>query len=452
MKKLIYIPIEIKSREFLAKLILALELACDRYTVIVGKSTEVEKMCILGPSGVYLGTSIMQQHNTVFKRIKRSGSKVIAADEEGLVYYNEEDFKKHKINEQSLENLDYFIVWGKHHEDLVRAKCPNMIGKLRRIGNIRMEILKPQYRFLYEKKVKEIQEKYGKFILINTNFGAYNHYEGENKYLEIAKNLVGEDKKDATNRADKIEHQRKVFESFVKLAKRLEQEFNDFNIIVRPHPSENVKRWEEAFKGYKVQVVREGNVLPWIISSECIVQQNCTTAIEALCMDKNVFSYLPDKDDRFDAGLPNKVSPVFEKEDDLVVSIGNVIDNADKYNDLYKTYRREKLCDYISGLDKKSNVFESYIDVFNEVTNGEMHFKRWWLLKTKYSFYNFVSLIFNKNKREQLAYISQKYPHTDYEVWEELVGLLNKMNGGKYEELNIIKLAEDTYSISGANG
>ena len=51
MKKIVYVPIEIKSREFLAKVVLALNLANNNYQVVVGKSTEVEKLCTLGPRG-----------------------------------------------------------------------------------------------------------------------------------------------------------------------------------------------------------------------------------------------------------------------------------------------------------------------------------------------------------------------------------------------------------------
>mgnify|MGYP001318893901 CR=1 FL=1 len=447
MKKIVYVPIEIKSREFLAKVVLALNLANNNYQVVVGKSTEVEKLCTLGPRGIYLGTSIMKQHNEIFKRIRKRGSKIVAADEEGLVYYNEEDFKRNKINEQSLSNLDTFIVWGKHHEDLVCAKCQDMSGKIRRIGNIRMEILKRQYRFLYEDIINEIQKKYGRYILINTNFGAYNHYDGEKKYLEIARNLAGEDKRESVFRIDKIKHQHTVFESFIKLANRLEKEFTDINIIVRPHPSESVERWKNILNGSRIRVIREGNVLPWIMASECVIQQNCTTAIEALCMEKPVFSYLPAKDDRFDAGLPNMVTPVFEKEDDLVISIGNVITNEENYQNLYKTYKKNDLSNYISGLDENSNVFDEYIDVFDKVTDIDNTNLNLWSLIVKYRLYNIVSMMLNKTKRAQMKYITQKYPHTSFESWEKLVDLINKRNDGKYTSIKLKKVAEDTYLV-----
>lgn len=426
MSKYIYIPIEIKNREFLSKSLLSFFLAKKGYKVILGKSTEIDKMCLLGPKGVYLGTSIVQQHRNIFEKLLKRHHHVIAMDEEGLVYYNKENYMRNRVDKKTISLLDAFLIWGNHQNELVLSKCPQFDFKLKNIGNIRMEILKKRYWYLYMDEVKQIKERYGKFILFNTNFGAFNHYENIEKYIESVKKLVDAGKEDLEFVNDKIEHQEKVFLCFKNLAIKLKEQLPDYQIVIRPHPSENFDRWREELDGTGIKVVHEGTVVPWIIASECVVQQNCTTGIEALCLEKPVISYLPSYDKRFDDGLPNRMVPIIDNEKEMVDTIQDLIENKEVWGMILERKREEDLNNYINNLEDDKDIFEEYIKIFDEVAFENSDVERWRLWGGIQKIYESLSLFINKDKRKNIKYIKQKFSTLKMPELQQLLKISEK--------------------------
>jgi hypothetical protein len=165
-----------------------------------------------------------------------------------------------------------------------------------------------------------------------------------------------------------------------------------------------------------------------------------------LCLGKKVFSYLPVIDSRFDEGIPNKVVPSYEKEDEIIKAIDDVINNDEKYNELLKKYRREDLNQYISGLDYETDVFSSYKEVLDlvEVRKNKLNAL---VLKIKYKIYNSISLLLNREKRKKQVYIRQKYPYTPLSEWIKILKDMDKANGTTFSKLNFEKLSKDAYII-----
>ena len=62
--------------------------------------------------------------------------------------------------------------------------------------------------------------------------------------------------------------------------------FPDHRIILRPHPSEIVENWHAWIGGHdRVEVMREGAAVPWILAAHMLVHTNCTTGVEAVALD-----------------------------------------------------------------------------------------------------------------------------------------------------------------------
>lgn len=445
MAKYIYLPIEIKNREFMAKVICAFKLADAGYKIIVGKSTEVEKLCMMGPKGVYIGTSIVKQHRILFEKLQRNQQQIVAVDEEGLVYYNKEHFVKHRVDEKTINQIDAFFTWGEHHRQLVKSKCPQYMDKIFSVGNIRMELLKRKYRMLFKTEADILREKHGKYILLNTNFAAYNHYKNSETYKNDVKSFIEVGEKEQKLVNDKIEHQRITFDEFASLAKKIKTMLPDYKVVVRPHPSENRNRWLEKLQGTDVEVIHEGNVIPWIMSASCVIQQNCTTAIEAVCVETPVYSFLPTYDVRFDDGLPNKVVPIFYNQSDVLNAIKKVIEKPECYEEILRTQTKEKLQDYIDNLDEK-DTFEAYEKILSGLVKETTMFNSWNLLKFKYFLYEKISLLLNKKKRGLQEYFKHKYPDTPIEEWNELKEKCKK-NGMNFGEVHLISLAPNSYLV-----
>lgn len=80
----------------------------------------------------------------------------------------------------------------------------------------------------------------------------------------------------------------------VLLAVKLSDKFKDWNIVIRPHPGEDIKIYEELCLNIdNIFVENKGPVSPWILASSVLIHNNCSTAIEANIGEIPVISYDP---------------------------------------------------------------------------------------------------------------------------------------------------------------
>ena len=61
---------------------------------------------------------------------------------------------------------------------MIREVDPSVDSKLHITGNPRMDLLRPCFRDLVESEAAGLRDQYGRFILLNGNFGSYNHAMG----------------------------------------------------------------------------------------------------------------------------------------------------------------------------------------------------------------------------------------------------------------------------------
>ncbi len=99
------------------------------------------------------------------------------------------------------------------------------------------------------------------------------------------------------------------------------------HIIVRPHPGEELKRWDGLFDEYpNVKVIREGAHLPWTMASRLLLHTSCTTGFEAQVAGKVAFSLVPRTSWVASSLLSNKVNPTFSDPLAMVTAAEAVLD------------------------------------------------------------------------------------------------------------------------------
>ena len=109
------------------------------------------------------------------------------------------------------------------------------------------------------------------------------------------------------------EREKKTFFQYKDLIELITNEMKK-KVIIRPHPSEGLDLWKDAVKGLNnVFVEKEGDLLSWILASDFIIQNNCTSAIEASAVDIPVVTYLNKINERTllskgNENIPNKIS------------------------------------------------------------------------------------------------------------------------------------------------
>ena len=339
----VFIPIEIMPREYMIKLLLSVELIKKGMPVIIGHKGPVIKLALTSKEpGILFYKSTMaggMEKTSELLRKKKFG--IVAQDEEvGIIYKDFEDFYKRRTSLESVDELDLFFSWGKDDYDFLSQKTNKDI--VQNYGGLRSCLWGELGKKIYQDEVNNIKKKYGNFILVASNLVKYNSYLNKKEFKKHLSKFKNFD----INKFNKTyDIEKKIFYQYVDLIEFVTKKLNK-KVVIRPHPSESILGWKDTLKGSKnVFVEREGEILTWILASEFLIQNNCTSAIEASAADIPVITYLDESDDLVclsegKENIPNKLSINVLGKDKFIETANNIdlIWNK-KENKLY----REKL-------------------------------------------------------------------------------------------------------------
>lgn len=347
----LYITVETTARELDAKTLLACCAAEAGFDVIIGLEDMVRRLCRFSKPGIFFDKSLHSEYPVLFKKLKENGYLIAVSDEEGLAG-DHEQYLEFGVGKGIAETVDMIFTWGEIHKNLIYNAMPEYDGVVIEAGNPRMDVLGADLRRVFDQKVVEIKEKYGEFILVNTRYGFVNSVIGGEEYRK--KILRGEFGEKIDYLLNFYDFEAALWHEFRKMTISLSRRYPGRNIILRPHPSESIEKWKEALHGLSnVKVVREGNVHPWILSSDLLIHNGCSTAIEALLLDVPCVCYRPILSEECDVVLPNSVSYNVFDIDDLC----KFIDNPRHYSSLGKKQEwKNILKKYISSISGPKSV------------------------------------------------------------------------------------------------
>jgi surface carbohydrate biosynthesis protein len=319
-KMLLLIPVENQVRELDPKLMLACIAAERGFSSVVGSRREMEFNIDAFPQSIYLSKSMTVRSLLFFRVARKFGHEIIAWDEEALVHLPPETYFSRRLNPKAIRYVSHLFAWGQDNKELWH-QYPDLPDKLHIhvTGNPRSDMLRLELQPFYDDEVQKIRTKYGNFILINTNFNHVNAYGPD---MNLFKPLKKPGIKPAFGRAARgmnreyaeglRDHKQAVFEHFKQLIPKLENAFPDYNIVVRPHPTEKHDVYQKiASDCERVFVTNEGNVVPWLMATKAVIHNGCTTGVEAYVMRVPAISYRASVNEDYDYGfyvLPNKIS------------------------------------------------------------------------------------------------------------------------------------------------
>jgi surface carbohydrate biosynthesis protein len=319
-KATLLMPVENQVRELDSKLLLACIAARRGFTSIIGPRREMHIQITAFPRSIYLAKSIPVHRNIIFKIMRKLGHEIVAWDEEALVHPQAQTYYRKRVCPLGIKYASHLFAWGEDNA-LLWQQYPELPAgmPIHVTGNPRGDLLRAEVRGFYEKDAEELCRAYGRFILINTNFNHVNAFSPElnlfrldSKPGEVPKfgrAAKGMSREYAEGLRD---HKQNIFVKFQKLIPKLEQAFPDYNIVVRPHPTENPHIYQHiAAQCDRVQVTNEGNVVPWLVATRALIHNSCTTGVEAYAMGVPAISYRAAVNDYYDYGfyrLPNLLS------------------------------------------------------------------------------------------------------------------------------------------------
>ncbi|MEE2675073.1 MAG: surface carbohydrate biosynthesis protein [Myxococcota bacterium] len=302
------IPCETQAREFDAKLLLACFAAERGFSVIVGSKKEINKRIGSLPRSIFVSKSLTKRNLLNYELLDRLGHSVICGDEEALVYASPDSYLHHKVAAATLGKARSLLAWGPQNEQLWQNYAGYEGSPIHVTGNARMDLLRPELRPLFDDAVARLRQRFGRFILINTNFSRLNHYfpgqSRQRRALESGPPVRGVDLGRGL-----AAHKARLYESFLQMVPAVAAACPDSTVIVRPHPSERQETWREVTRECKnVEVLHEGSVVPWLLASEAMIHNGCQTAVEAYLLGAPAIAYQPATSEDFDLQLPNLLS------------------------------------------------------------------------------------------------------------------------------------------------
>ena len=350
MSPYLYIPVENKKRELQAKVLFACVAAENGFNTILGVNREIKHYLKVWPHGIIAWKGLARKGGNTYKYFHSLGHRVISWCEEGIVYPSAEFYRRFRVFSEALDEVDMFFAWGQNQADDILSEVSEGKNKIILAGNPRLDLLRSKYRGVFDKEVRDIKNEYKSFILVNSNFAAFTHKLGNEVVIENLKKggriVTKEDEAFYRGRA---ENRQQLFQYFVEMLNELNSSLNNRTIVLRPHPSEDMGIWENAISGLEnVKLVRRGSAIPWIIASELLIHNNCTTGLEAYLLGKPVISYRPTAGNDYESRLLIAVSRSAETLDSLKETVMQIL-NGDQSSEEHQNKDTNQILNHYVG-------------------------------------------------------------------------------------------------------
>jgi len=332
MTKILYLPIETIARELDARLLLTHKAVDRGYSVVIGEKHNVFKAAEILKNGIYFYKSHGVKNFPKDKNSNEKEFKFISLDEEGLVFVDDDEYLRNS-KPHELEHLDIVFTWGSYQRNLLVKENPDLEIKTIPVGNPRFDLLRPEFKALYNPLSEKICKKWGKYVLINTRFAAGNFSRLYGcSYVESREHqfitIIGRapTKIEENHFLEEEKYNKKMFKQYVEMLRFLSPRFPDIKFILRPHPSEDIINWKESLKDLdNVYVKFEGSAIDWILGAVAVIYTGCTTGIESWALKKPVIAYNPNTEKGIEPPLPNKFGLKITSMEKLYKVLLNVV-------------------------------------------------------------------------------------------------------------------------------
>ena len=332
------IPVENQVRELDAKLLLSCVAVERGFDVIIGSRAYVHFQAASIPRGVYLAKSMRNLSRPMFLILRKLGHHIVAWDEEALVHTPPDTYFTLRLSPHTIKHVAHLFAWGEDSHDLLH-QYPHLPKDLpvHITGNPRGDMLRADMRAYFDADVATLRDRYGDFILVNTNFSDVNPFipniglfkpaTDARKPPKFGQAGLGMSREFAEGLRD---HKQAIMNGFLQMIPALAETFPDLTIVVRPHPSEKQAIYDElATKNAQIHVTHEGNIIPWLLSTRALVHNGCTTGIEAYALNVPAATYLTPLNRYYDydfQGLPNLLSHECFNLESLHATLRQILD------------------------------------------------------------------------------------------------------------------------------
>ena len=335
---IIYIPCEIPVRELPGYLLLALTASARGHQVVISSGLDfwLYKRLNLLSKGCYMikNMNVPSVSNTVYKEFIRDGFDMYCQEQEPSIIYGKFETYLETLNITKDQNVPFkgVFCWGER--DTVKFK--NFFKSKEEIffntGSLRLDLWKTKYKNLH-KNFNKVPDK--PYILFISNFSYIMGKDNWTKISLVERNLeMLKTEKAENNFIRRVQQDMSIAGDMIIAIKHISTKYPEHDILLRPHPADSVSNWKNIFINNKnVKVIgNQDSITPWIYNSSAIIQNGCTSAIEASVMEKPIISYGPDRVyDNLD--IPNSLGYRARTINELTNSL-ELIFNQNNYSEI----------------------------------------------------------------------------------------------------------------------
>jgi surface carbohydrate biosynthesis protein len=460
------IPVENQVRELDPKLLLACIAARRGFRSYIGSRREIHFHITDFPRGIYLSKSVTAASDLIFRIMRNLGHEIVAWDEEALVHLPDETYYSRRLSPKAMAQVAHFFAFGEDNAQLWQ-RYPQLPqnAKIHATGNPRNDLLRPELHAYYDEDVRKIRQAYGNFILVNTNFNHVNAFTPVQNLFQPAdqpgqapkfgRAAKGMSREYAEGLRD---HKQAVFEDFQHMIPALHKAFPDYNIVVRPHPTESQQVYHDiAARCERVRVTNTGNVVPWLLAAKALIHNSCTTGVEAHIMRTPAITYRASINEKYDFGfyrLPNLIShPCFSLEE-LETTLRDILNGTFDPAAADDGDKRKQLVEHYLAAQTGPLACERMLDVLEDKNEGRTDIQRpglgarlsgWslWLVRTLIKRYKDA----RPGSHNRPEFQKHRYPELTIEDIRERISKFQHLLGIS-TELKVEKFLNQFFAIS----
>ncbi len=429
----IYIHLEVSARELDSKLLLAVIAAARGHEIIISDQESIIKGLerkFLTP-GIFHTKSLTPGKTKIIKHKKliNAGCKITSIDEEGgLVDYGYEKFIRIRYSRETIKQASAVFTWGPEDYKALKKVFPNYAKKIHMTGSPRVDLWKPIF---YNYWTNDYKKKTKPFLLIPSNFG------GGFTVRPLNDRIKSLNKGEYFDREPRLIHrilnreseQFKLISCFIEAIEKLAYKNKNFNIILRPHPSENVETWKILFeKVPNVSVNRDDGVSLWIKNAFAIMHNGCTTALEASFFKKPIITYAPFKAD-YSRKLANDLGQKVTSLDELSKKINNIfLDHLKKKKKKKFNKPLPKILLNKIFVDEKETAAKKTVKVWESINDKSLEKQNnWFLFKLRLKIMKFNGLLGKFFKNNSKVNKNFKFPPFENNIIRTKIDKLQKI-------------------------
>ena len=249
---------------------------------------------------------------------------ITSIDEEGnLNDYGYHGFAKQRYSDEMIDQSSAVFGWGSEDVEALKQIYTKNSNKIHKTGSPRADLWKTLFSDYWNVPFS-IPKK--PFLLVACNTGYANNIKTFKELIKFD-SQIGRFQRDPELLKKRIgetaEDYNKIF-SYIKAVQYLSNHNNGFDIVLRPHPSEDIETWDILLKGIpNVHVIRDGPINVWVKNSFAVMHNSCTTALEATVSKKPVVTYIP-FEQQYASKLANELGHRVESLEELSNKVNNI--------------------------------------------------------------------------------------------------------------------------------